>query len=98
MPQARRTAVGAAGADGPEAAPRRPGAPAGNQSYPTPAAAAAADGTTTVHFGPAKPDGVKDGNWIQTVPGKGWNTLFRLYSPLEPFFDKTWRLSEIEPN
>ncbi len=71
---------------------------AGNQSYPTPAAVADADGTTTVHFGPAKPDGVKDGNWIQTVPGKGWNTLFRLYSPLEPFFDKTWRLSEIEPN
>jgi hypothetical protein len=36
------------------------------------------------------------GNWIQTVPGKGWNTILRLYSPLEPFFLKTWRPSEIE--
>jgi hypothetical protein len=28
--------------------------------------------------------------------GKGWNTILRLYSPLEPFFTKEWRLSEIE--
>lgn len=35
-------------------------------------------------------------NWIQTIPGKGWNMLFRLYGPLEPWFDKTWKLSEIE--
>ena len=69
---------------------------AGNQSYPTPAAVAAADGSTTVYIGPARPAGVAAGNWIQTVPGKGWNTLLRLYSPLEPFFDKTWRPSEIE--
>jgi len=24
-------------------------------------------------------------------------TILRLYSPKEPFFDKTWRISEIEP-
>src|SRR5271167_138972 len=69
---------------------------AGSQSYPTPAAAVNADGSTTVYFGPAKPAGVKDGNWIQTVPGKGWSTLLRLYSPLEPFFTKTWRPGEFE--
>jgi len=69
---------------------------AGSQSYPTPAAVASPDGSTTVYFGPAKPAGVSDGNWIQTVPGKGWNTLLRFYSPLEPFFSKTWRVSEIE--
>jgi hypothetical protein len=33
---------------------------------------------------------------VQTAPGKGWNTLLRLYSPLEPFFSKQWRPSEIE--
>jgi len=49
-----------------------------------------------VYFGPAKPEGIDDGNWIQTIPGKGWNTLFRLYSPLQPFFDKTWRPGENE--
>jgi hypothetical protein len=69
---------------------------AGSQSYPTPAAVAYPDGSTTVYFGPSKPAGVSDGNWIQTVPGKGWGTLLRLYSPLEPFFTKAWRPSEIE--
>ena len=27
-------------------------------------------------------------NWIQTVPGKGWFTILRLYGPLESFFTK----------
>jgi hypothetical protein len=35
-------------------------------------------------------------NWIQTTAGKGWFTILRLYSPLEPFFTKEWRPSEIE--
>ena len=39
---------------------------------------------------------MKDGNWIETVPGKGWFVILRLYSPLEPFFAKTWRPAEIE--
>ena len=69
---------------------------AGSQSYPGSAAVANPDGSTTVYFAPTKPAGVNDGNWIQTVPGKGWNTLLRLYSPLEPFFTKQWRPSEIE--
>jgi hypothetical protein len=30
------------------------------------------------------------------MPGKGWFTLLRLYSPLEPFFTKEWRIGEIE--
>jgi len=53
------------------------------------------DGSVDVYFGPKAPDG-KENNWIQTIPGKGWNMLFRLYGPLEPWFDKTWKLSEIE--
>jgi hypothetical protein len=69
---------------------------AGSQSYPSPAAEPNADGSTTVYFGPKQPNGVKRGNWIQTMPGKGWFTILRLYSPLEPFFDKSWRPSEIE--
>jgi hypothetical protein len=69
---------------------------AGSQKYPGPAAVANADGSTTVYFGPAKPANVPDGNWVQTIPGKGWSVLLRLYSPLEPFFTKKWRPSEIE--
>ncbi len=69
---------------------------AGSQSYPSPAAEAAEDGTTTVWFSPEQPEGVARGNWIQTVPGKGWFTILRLYSPLESFFTKEWRLGELE--
>ena len=32
------------------------------------------------------------------MPGKGWFGILRLYSPLQPFFDKTWQPSEIEPH
>ncbi len=69
---------------------------AGSQSYPTPAAAPNADGSTTVYFSPKQPEGVKRGNWIQTDPKKGWFIALRLYSPLESFFDKSWRLGEVE--
>lgn len=69
---------------------------AGSQTYPSPAAVANADGSTTIFFGPTKPADAKEGNWIQTTPGKGWFTLLRLYSPKPSFFDRTWRLSEIE--
>jgi hypothetical protein len=31
------------------------------------------------------------------VPGKGWWIILRLYNPLQPFLDKSWRPSEIEP-
>lgn len=54
-----------------------------------------ADGSIEIHFGPKAPIG-KENNWIQTVPGKGWYTMLRLYGPLPPWFDKTWRPGEIE--
>jgi hypothetical protein len=31
------------------------------------------------------------------VPGKSWFVLFRIYGPLEPWFDKSWQLNDIEP-
>ncbi|NGP07466.1 DUF1254 domain-containing protein [Rhodococcus sp. 14C212] len=53
------------------------------------------DGSVDVHFGPEP--SVEGCNWVQTLPGKGWFAMFRLYGPLEPWFDKTWRLPDIEP-
>jgi len=53
------------------------------------------DGSTDLYFGPKAPAGM-EANWIQTVPGKGWFSLLRLYSPTEAWFDKTWRPGEIE--
>ncbi|TPG73952.1 DUF1254 domain-containing protein [Pseudomonas arsenicoxydans] len=69
---------------------------AGSQTYPSPAAVENADGSTTIYFGPTKPADAKAGNWIQTTPDKGWFTILRLYSPLESFFTKAWRPSELE--
>jgi hypothetical protein len=48
-----------------------------------------------VWFGPTAPKG-HEANWVQTVPGKGWNSLFRLYGPLQPWFDKTWKPGDFE--
>ena len=53
------------------------------------------DGSYTIWFGPKAPKG-HESNWIQTMPGKGWNILLRLYGPLQPWFDKTWMPGDIE--
>ncbi len=53
------------------------------------------DGSIDVYFGPKPPPG-KESNWAQTVPGRGWNVVLRMYGALEPWFDKTWRPGEIE--
>ena len=53
------------------------------------------DGSYTIWFGPVAPKG-HESNWVQTTPGKGWNTLLRLYGPLEPWFDKTWKPGDFE--
>ena len=52
------------------------------------------DGTVDIYFGPSKPK--NSNNWIQTIPGKSWFTIFRLYGPLQPWFDKTWKLEDIK--
>ena len=53
------------------------------------------DTSVDVYFGPEPPPGNQT-NWVQTIPGKGWWVILRLYGPLEPWFDKTWRPGEIE--
>jgi len=53
------------------------------------------DGSVDLYFGPKAPKG-KEANWTQTVAGKGWFVLFRLYGPLEPWFEKTWQLNDFE--
>lgn len=53
------------------------------------------DTSVDLYFGPDAPKGKKH-NWIQTRPDKGFNVALRLYGPLEPWFDKTWKPGEIE--
>jgi hypothetical protein len=53
------------------------------------------DGSFDIYFSPTAPAG-KEGNWIQTIPGKSWFIILRMYGPLEPWLNKTWRPSELE--
>lgn len=54
------------------------------------------DGSVDVHFGPTSPPGVES-NWIPTLPGRQWFSYFRFYGPLEPYFDRSWKLGDITP-
>jgi len=51
-----------------------------------------ADGSTDIVLSPERPN--DNPNWIQTIPGKSWFTIFRLYGPLKPWFDKSWKLED----
>ncbi|WP_205727854.1 DUF1254 domain-containing protein [Flammeovirga pectinis] len=51
------------------------------------------DGSWDIFIGPKAPKGFEK-NWIQTNPSKGWNTIFRLYGPLEPWFENKWYPSD----
>lgn len=53
------------------------------------------DGSFTIFFGPKAPDGYAN-NWVQTIPGKSWFVILRMYSPLKPWIDQTWRPGEVE--
>lgn len=55
-----------------------------------------ADGSIDLYFGPAAPAGKPESNWIKTLPGKGWFTYFRLYGPTAAYFDRSWKLADIE--
>jgi hypothetical protein len=53
------------------------------------------DGSYDIYFGPEAPEGFEN-NWLQTIPGKSWFVILRMYGPLEPWINKTWRPGEIE--
>ncbi|MGD8370924.1 MAG: DUF1254 domain-containing protein [Syntrophobacterales bacterium] len=53
------------------------------------------DGSYDIYFAPKAPKG-KEGNWLQTIPGKSWWLALRMYGPLQPWIDQTWRPGEIE--
>jgi hypothetical protein len=48
-----------------------------------------------LYFGPKAPAG-QESRWIQTIPGKGWFTYFRIYGPKEPVFDGSWKPGDFE--
>ena len=54
-----------------------------------------ADGSTDLYLGPKAPEG-KQGNWLATVPGRGYFAIVRLYGPTEPALNKSWKPGDIE--
>ena len=53
------------------------------------------DGSYDIYFGPKAPTGFEN-NWLETVPGKSWFVILRMYGPLKPWIEKQWRPREIE--
>ncbi len=53
------------------------------------------DGSTELFLGPQAPAG-KEGNWLATVPGKGYFAILRLYGPGETALNRTWKPGDIE--
>lgn len=52
------------------------------------------DGSIDIYFGVEAPSSFQN-NWIQTIPGKSWFTILRMYGPLEAWIDQSWRPSEV---
>ena len=69
--------------------------PWSSRSSNTPGLQKNADGSMDVYFGPKAPEG-QESNWVPTSAAGKFEVLFRLYGPEKPFFDKTWKLPDIE--
>jgi hypothetical protein len=54
-----------------------------------------ADGSVDLYFGPKAPAG-KESNWVPTDPARKFELMFRLYAPTKAFFEKTWKLTDVE--
>jgi len=55
----------------------------------------AAEKSVDLYFGPKAPAG-HEGQWIKTIPGKGWFTYFRIYGPEAAAFDGSWKPDDFE--
>lgn len=53
------------------------------------------DGSVDIYLGPTAPAG-KESNWIPTNANGAFEVLLRFYGPEKRFFDKTWKLPNIE--
>jgi hypothetical protein len=53
------------------------------------------DGSVDVYFAPSAPE-EKESNWVPTDPNRQFELLFRVYGPKKEFFDKVWKLPDVE--
>lgn len=53
------------------------------------------DGSIDLYFGPEQPEGVAEKNWIQTIKGRDFMAVIRLYGADIEFFDQTWKPDDV---
>ncbi|MCD9573799.1 DUF1254 domain-containing protein [Flavobacterium soyae] len=53
------------------------------------------DGSVDIYFGAKAPAG-KEANWVPTDPKRKFELLARFYGPEKGFFDKTWKMGDVE--
>ena len=53
------------------------------------------DGSIDLYFGPTKPEGAPDANWIQTIENRAFLVGLRIYGSAVEFFDQTWKPDDI---
>jgi len=53
------------------------------------------DGSFDLYFGPNKPEGAPESNWIQSIEGRDWLIGLRLYGSGVEFFDQTWKPDDV---
>jgi hypothetical protein len=49
-----------------------------------------------LYISPKAPSGMES-NWLQSIPGKSFFVALRMYGPLKPWINKSWRPGEVEP-
>lgn len=54
-----------------------------------------ADGSVDLYIGAQAPDG-QEANWIPADPARRFELMFRLYGPKPEFFQKVWKLPDVE--
>ncbi len=52
------------------------------------------DGSYDLFFSPNAPVGYEN-NWLQTISGKSWFVILRVYGPLKPWIEKAWMPGEV---
>ncbi|MBU2571737.1 MAG: DUF1254 domain-containing protein [Gammaproteobacteria bacterium] len=55
-----------------------------------------ADGSVNLYFGPGEAPKGMENNFVKTNDGEGFFVYLRLYAPTEPYFERSWKLSDIE--
>ncbi len=53
------------------------------------------DGSIDIWFAPVLPDDVPESNWIQTVDGRNFLAVLRLYGARIEFYDQTWKPDDL---